>query len=183
MPTIHKYVLSEKWDSFKTQVASDDGLPQNVCMKCIADLKAAFAYKAMCEDSDRKLRSLLWEHELKVKLERFDARKLAEQESKADTDEHHFEVTWFPQIDTESPELGLSSKEELIAVESTDFDTEMAPSIAEATFVAQAIDEHSTGFDSLNACHEPQENDFEMSVNDNWNGVSDIGQKQDVRSE
>lgn len=150
-------------------------------MKCISDLRAAFAYKAMCEDSDRKLRSLVCEHELrvKVKLERFDGRTNAEQESKIDTDEPLFEVTWFPQSDTESPELALSPKDEPTAVESTELDTKKASSIAETTLGAEAIDEHSTGFNSLNAWLEPRANDFEMSVN----GRSDKTQKQDVRSE
>lgn len=134
----------------------------------------------MCEDSDRKLRSLLCEHvsRVKVKLERFDGRMNAE--SKIDTDEPLFEVTWFAQSDTESPALEFSAKDEPTAVDSTELDTKMVSPIAECgpSLGAEAIDEHSTGFNSLNAWLEPRENDFEMSAN----GATDKTQKQDVRT-
>lgn len=173
-----KCLINKKCDSVKTQVAPDDGLPQNVCMKCISDLQAAFAYKAMCEDSDRKLRSLLYEVRDKVKLERFDERKNAEQETKIITDEH-LTVTCLRQSGAESPELPLSPKDEPLAVVSTEFETKVPPSIAETTFVDQAI-EDSVGIGSLDAWHG---NDFEMSVNVNLDGISHKAPKQDVRSE
>lgn len=56
------------------QVHIDDGLPRNVCVECAASLRAAFAYKQMCEESDAKLRRIFVQHlnSVRVKLERIE---------------------------------------------------------------------------------------------------------------
>lgn len=56
------------------QIASDDGLPTNVCQKCVASIRLAVTYRQMCEQSDAVLRKLFYQHSLNVyvKLERID---------------------------------------------------------------------------------------------------------------
>ncbi|XP_063902910.1 zinc finger protein OZF-like [Zophobas morio] len=38
-------------------VIKDDGLPSNICMRCISKLQKAFSFKRMCENSDHTLRN------------------------------------------------------------------------------------------------------------------------------
>lgn len=38
------------------QFDAEDGLPQKVCRKCIATLKAAYTFREMCRENDMKLR-------------------------------------------------------------------------------------------------------------------------------
>lgn len=40
------------------QIEADDGLPQNVCQKCVTNIRAAFVYRQKCEQSDAELREL-----------------------------------------------------------------------------------------------------------------------------
>lgn len=41
-----------------SQIEPDDGLPQNVCIKCFMNIRATFVYRQMCEHSDAELRKM-----------------------------------------------------------------------------------------------------------------------------
>lgn len=66
------------------QIEADDGLPQNVCKKCVSDIRVAFAYRQKCEQSDAELREMFQRNKShgSVKLERND-------------DEHPTDERWF----------------------------------------------------------------------------------------
>jgi hypothetical protein len=43
----------------KFQIFKDDGLPENICLNCIEELRKAFCFKKMCEKSDTTLRNCI----------------------------------------------------------------------------------------------------------------------------
>lgn len=103
-----------------------------MCTKCLSDLKAAFAYKTICEESDTKLRSVLCA--VSVKLERCD-----EQGAKIDVNEYPFEVNWFPSLESDTLEADLVPKVEVIDPEPTDVASKIIPPSVETAFAAESI--------------------------------------------
>lgn len=77
------------------QIKSDDGLPHKVCMKCVSDVEAAFAYKTMCEENDVKLRDYFRVHlaSVQVKLEIMDSKN-----------NEMFEANWLEPVNTVTSE-------------------------------------------------------------------------------
>lgn len=141
-----------------------------MCVSCIVDLKAAFAYKTMCEKNDKKLRSVFSKHlsRVKIKLERIDEQQDTEIESKIDADEYPFEVNWFQQLDSEIAKVELSptSNQNAFAYDSK---------IGETVFATQLFDDSDgpNGLDTMDG-HEHSEDEFKMNTNDTLNENSDL---------
>lgn len=147
-------------------------------MECMSDLKAAFAYKTMCEESDAKLRSIL--NTKSVKLEENDKTKNAEQELKiTDTDEYPFEVNWFPSLEVEVLEIESNPKITEKHPESSKIESEIATPTESTALAVLPIQKDSAGNDSPD---KRDEDEVKSDESETFNEASDKSPKQNVQS-
>lgn len=79
---------------FLLQIEADDGLPQNVCKKCISKIQAAIAYRQKCEQSDVELR--------RVFQQRLSNGVVKTEGNDTEAYENPVDERWFEEVETES---------------------------------------------------------------------------------
>lgn len=136
-----------------------------MCSKCVSDVNAAFAYKAMCEKSDAKLRSML-----PIKSGNGGGEIEINQESKAVSVDYSFEANCFALLDAEAPKD--DSTLSTVSEEAIEGGSNIIEAIDDVAFPFPSMHDDSSDSDILDMWDEMLRNECKVDENETANKQS-----------